>query len=196
MLAPLLCALAACAPSWPEGLSLPAPEQRELPSSTKESVRFREHTLHPLARYSVTALVLSKMRYRFDRFAEVSDTDLALGWGVLSQASVLDRLKIRQNDRYWFWGYQGDPPAPVDELMKSGANTHILVSDKEARRVIDHADRGDVLALEGALVEVVGDDGFTATSSLARDDKGAGACEVFFVERARRVPLDELRGAP
>jgi hypothetical protein len=185
--------LAACSPSWPEGLSLAAPTQGELPSSTPETFRFKDHTFTPLARYTLKGLVLAKMRYRMDRLAEVSQTDLALGWGVMSDARVLSRLRIRQNDRYWFWGFQGEAPAPVDEIQSSAANTHIITSNPEVRRVIDRADTGDVLELDGALVLVQGDDGFEAKSSLSRDDKGGGACEIFFVDRARRVPLEELR---
>jgi hypothetical protein len=185
--------LGACTPSWPEGLALDAPTQGELPSSTPESFRWNDHTFTPLARYTLKGLVLAKMRYRMDRLAEVSQTDLALGWGVMSDARVLSRLRIRQNDRYWFWGFQGEAPAPVDEIQSSAANTHIITSDPEVRRVIDRADTGDVVELDGALVLVKGDDGFEAKSSTLRDDKGGGACEIFWVERARRVPLEELQ---
>ena len=43
-------------------------------------------TLHPLARFSLTARVLSREDYRFDAEAALSPTDLALGWGACPTA--------------------------------------------------------------------------------------------------------------
>ena len=41
---------------------------------------------------------------------------------------------------------------------------------------------GQVMSWLGYLVEAKRDDGFTWTSSLSREDSGAGACELMGVE--------------
>ena len=57
------------------------------------------------------------------------------------------------------------------------------------REVLDDAAResvraGQVVTLRGQLVDATRPDGFTWSTSLRRDDSGAGACELFLVESA------------
>ena len=40
---------------------------------------------------------------------------------------------------------------------------------------------GDIVHLEGQLIEARGKDGSTWRSSMSRDDTGDGACEVVYV---------------
>ena len=42
-----------------------------------------KYTITPLARYTITAVVLSRERYHNDREADLSPVDLALGWGPM-----------------------------------------------------------------------------------------------------------------
>jgi hypothetical protein len=51
-------------------------------------------TLTSLASFDIRARVLARERYRFDRAADLSPIDLALGWGRMSESAVLDQLKI------------------------------------------------------------------------------------------------------
>ena len=69
-----------------------------------------DYLVTPLARYHITAVVLSRERYRNDRAAEIGPVDLALGWGPMSVASVINELKIRQSGRWYEFSYAGDPP--------------------------------------------------------------------------------------
>ena len=46
---------------------------------------------------------------------------------------------------------------------------------------------GERIALAGQLVRVDGDNGFNWTSSLSREDTGAGACELVWVEQLKRL---------
>lgn len=49
-----------------------------------------ELTITPLAGYSIKAVVLSRQRYRYDALAELAPLDLALGWGPMSMAAVIN----------------------------------------------------------------------------------------------------------
>lgn len=50
--------------------------------------------------------------------------------------------------------------------------------EKQLRRVRE----GDVIKFRGYLVRVEASDGWNWTSSLTRDDTGAGACELILLE--------------
>lgn len=139
------------------------------------------HTITPLARYTVTAVVLSRERYRHDRGAELSPLDLALGWGPMSVAGVINDLSISQSGRWYQYSYPGEPPLEPGQITTHSANTHCLPADSDVRRRLLAVNRHDLVTLEGYLVEVTGTDGYHWRSSLSRDDTRGGSCEVLWV---------------
>ncbi|MDR2981331.1 MAG: hypothetical protein LBV12_03685 [Puniceicoccales bacterium] len=72
---------------WP---GRPAPDE---PRQDKEHLpvpfEYKEHQIIPLANYSITGVVLSRSRYRFDRGAVLSPIDIGMGWGRLSEAAII-----------------------------------------------------------------------------------------------------------
>jgi hypothetical protein len=142
-------------------------------------------TLTPRADFEVTARVLAAERYRFDRLARLMPRDLALGWGVMSDSAVLDQLTISQSGRFYFWRTNtATPPVPLELIIASSANMHLIPADRSVAAVIDRVRVGQVVTLQGRLVDVREPGGMLLKTSMTRDDSGAGACEVIFVERA------------
>lgn len=139
------------------------------------------YTIEPLARYHITAVVLSRDRYRNDRSAALSPVDLALGWGPMSVASVINQLTITQSGRWYEYTWSGDPPLDPNLIATHSANTHCLPANAEIRRQLLDVDRHDLVTMDGVLVEVRTDDGFKWRSSLTRTDTGGGSCEVFWI---------------
>ena len=139
------------------------------------------YTITPLARYSISAVVLSRDRYRNDRGADLAPVDLALGWGPMSVASVINELKISQSGRFYEFSYSGDPPLEQRSIEIHSANTHCLPADDVVRRRLLNVKRHELVTMEGLLVEVTGTDGYKWTSSLTREDTRGGACEVFWI---------------
>ena len=139
------------------------------------------YTITPLARYAVTAVVLSRDRYRNDRGATLSPIDLALGWGPMSVASVINGLSISQSGRWYEYRWPGEPPLDPGLIATHSANTHCLPADAEVRRQLLEVKRHELVTMEGYLVEVNAADGYRWRSSLTRDDTGGGACEVFWI---------------
>jgi hypothetical protein len=137
----------------------------------------------PRAQFQITARVLSKKRYRFDKTADLVPYDFALGWGVMSDTAVLDRLTISQSGRWYFWSTQGPLPADPGAIVTSSANMHLIPIDGAVRRVLDNAVKGDVITLTGDLVDLAGA-GITQNTSLTRSDTGGGACEIILVRTA------------
>lgn len=139
------------------------------------------YKITPLARYSVTAVALERERYRFDRGAELAPVDLALGWGPMSVASVINDLSISQSGRWYEYRWQGQPPLDSGSISSHSANTHCLPATPEVREKLLAIKRHDLVVLEGYLVEVTGADGYRWRSSLSRNDTGGGSCEVLWV---------------
>lgn len=138
-------------------------------------------TLTPLAGFSVAARVLGRENYRFDAGATYSPMDLALGWGRMNDDTVLSRLSISQGGRWYRYRWQQQPPIPVDEIVRSSANMHMLPADAAVARALDRVHAGDHVRIDGWLVRIDARDGWHWVSSLRRDDSGDGACELVFV---------------
>jgi hypothetical protein len=137
--------------------------------------------LQPLAGFSVDARVLSREDYSLGREADLSPTDLALGWGRMRDDAVLSQLSIDQSNRWYHYRWQGAPPIPVDEIVRSSANLHMIPSSDVVAKELARVRKGDRVRIEGWLVEADAPDGWRWRSSLTREDSGSGACEVVYV---------------
>jgi hypothetical protein len=165
---------------WP---GRPAPsEPLQVESNLPAPFHYMGFTLSPLARYTVTAVVLCRKRYYADFGSIVSPVDLGLGWGALSEAPVINSLQFSQAGRFLMCS----GPLTDEEMITQSANTHCLATGK-VRAAVLAVRRHELVTLDGYLVSVsapVGD--FTWVSSLTRDDTGPGACEVLWVNRVKR----------
>lgn len=144
------------------------------------------HSFTPLADFALSARVLGREDYRAGREAELSPTDLALGWGPMSDSAVLEHLDISQGGRWYRyrWGAEG-PPIPPADIVRSSANMHMIPADPEVAAVLDEVREGQVIELRGKLVEIRSGDGWRWRSSTSREDSGGGSCEVVWVESLR-----------
>ncbi len=165
----------------PSALSGQAPQQSSVPS-TMPPFRLGEFTVAPLAGFSAEARVLSREDYRFGPESALSPTDLALGWQRMADPTVYSRLDISQSNRWYHyrWGAEG-PPLPVDEIVRSSANMHLVPADQNVARALARVRQGQTVRLQGWLIEVRREDGWTWRSSLTREDSGSGACELIYV---------------
>ena len=167
--------------SQPPGVLAPA-EPVQVPDPG-ESWTFRDHRMTALATFEIRARILGAERYRFDRAAQLSPVDLALGWGPMSDSQVLDAISIRQGDRWYFWSAARLPLMPA-EISSHSANMHMIPATEWVAHRLTRAKPGQLVHLEGKLVRADGPDGWHWVSSLSRTDTGDGSCEVVWVERA------------
>jgi hypothetical protein len=131
--------------------------------------------------------VLSREDYSIDAGSDLSPTDLALGWGRMSDTAVIDQLDISQSVRFFTYRWRENPPIPLKEIERSSANMHVIPADKQVARDLDKVRQGSLIRLQGKLVEARRSDGFHWRSSLTREDTGAGACELILVESIERL---------
>lgn len=182
-----LCALAASACSQHGGAgathghrAIAAPEQHALAQAHPLSIG--HFTLQPRASFAMTVRVLSREDYQLDELAPLAPTDLALGWGRMADDKVLGKIRISQSNRLYYW-YADDYPIPRKEIESSSANMHMVPANDDMAAKLRDVRPGDVVHVEGQLVDVRRDDGWHMATSLARDDDGAGSSEIVLIER-------------
>jgi hypothetical protein len=169
----------------PDGPIAPAdPLQTDL-AETPVVTTLGRWRLTPRARYDITARILSREDYRFDRLSDLIPEDLALGWGPMSDNRVLSAFEITQGARFYSWmPKQPDLPIPRQLVIEHSANTHVIPANSATRHQLARLRVGQVVHLTGFLVDGVRDDGTYIRTSMTRKDTGAGACEVVLVEQA------------
>lgn len=150
--------------------------------------RLEAGALTPLAGFRIEARVLRREDYSIGREAAFSPTDLALGWNRMREDEVLARLDISQSSRWYRYRWQGSPPLPPREIVRSSANMHMIPSTPAVARALRGVRRDDTVRIDGWLVQVDAPDGWRWRSSLTRDDSGNGACELVYVCALQVVP--------
>ncbi len=139
-----------------------------------------------LERFAIDARVLGVAHYRFDREAEIAPVDLALGWGPMSDTAVLDRISISQGGRFYTW-HVDEFPIPRRDIETHSANMHMIPANEAVELELERLRAGAVVRVEGYLVEAHARDGWHWRSSLTREDVGAGACELVWVEHVTQL---------
>ncbi|MEK2690309.1 hypothetical protein [Bdellovibrio sp. GT3] len=160
------------------------PQQEAIPEAERKAIILDSGVAEPLARYKIRARVLSTNRFWFDPGAAISPIDLALGWGPMSDSKVLNELSIGQSLRYYHIKWR-TPPLPKNEMLHHSANVHMIPANKVIKDLLLSLREGNLIELNGELVLFSGKNGGEWKSSLTREDRGAGACELMYVTSVR-----------
>jgi hypothetical protein len=140
-------------------------------------------TLQPLATFSLKARVLGIARYDGGATGELAPFDLALGWGSMSDTGVLERLDIRQRDRFYHWTFWGNPPVPEKDIVSHSTNAHIIPANEGVLRKLKSLQEGSMIQLDGVLVDATHPQADKPwRTSLSRTDAGEGSCEIIYVK--------------
>ena len=154
------------------------PQQTMIPEQRLQIGRW---TLTMRATYQLTARVLAREPYHFDAMSDLVPEDLALGWGPMSDNSVLRTIDISQSNRFYYWRASSATRLARETIISHSANTHVIPQTPAIARALARLRPGEVVTLSGDLVDAVRDDGRSLKTSLVRTDTGAGACEVMLV---------------
>ena len=133
------------------------------------------------------ARVLARKDYRLGAEAELSPTDLVFGWGPMSDPRIYQQLSISQSNRFYFWRYEDKPPIAPEQIIRSSANMHLIPANQAVKAALKKVRPGQLIELSGQLINVSKPSGWRWSSSLTREDSGAGACEVIWVEKLETV---------
>ena len=146
------------------------------------SVTMDGYELTPRAKFEIRARVLSRKDYSWGTEADLSPVDLALGWGVMSDQAVLDRIEISQGSRWYYTRYELPAPISDKEITQNSGNMHMVPAQNRIRKKLKEVRVGDIVRLRGTLVDIDHPSGWYWRTSLSRDDTGGGSCEIVYLE--------------
>jgi hypothetical protein len=176
--------------TWPPGVLVKDDPVQVMLDKPMDLISKGDFILRPLARYTISARVLHTKHYWSGDIAAIAPYDVAVGWGAMSDQSVLDRLGISQSNRFYFYEWQNAPPIPKEEITAHSANMHLIPSSASIRNRIAWLRKGELIRLTGFLVEATNPKlaGMPPwRSSLSRTDSGNGACEIMWVESIEKL---------
>jgi len=166
--------------TYPAGITATDQPKQTNIIETKEW-KLDDFNFKALAEYQIKARVLSRNNFSVGKESEISPFDLALGWGPMSDQSVIDKIDISQSNRWYRW--KADVlPISAREISLNCANVHIIPKDDNVEERFDKVYKGSLVELRGYLVEVTTSEGWRWKSSLKRDDTAGGSCELIWVE--------------
>jgi len=160
------------------------PQQTTIEDTQPKPIALKSFKLTPRARFTAEVRVLSRSRYWLGTLADVSPLDIAVGWGAMSDSAVLKKIDVSQSGRFYFWHYDDEPPIPREIIETHSANWHLVPADNSTWSMLRSLRVGDIVTIDGMLVDLERPDAGTMNTSLRRDDTGAGACEIIYVVRA------------
>jgi hypothetical protein len=106
--------------------------------------------------------------------------DFVLTWGDVTREPYLSRISYLQVGRFYNWS-TNDGSLDLSYVSSHSANTHLIPGGSRLATVLGRVRRGDVVRLEGPLVDVSGPEGFEWKTSVRRTDTGEGGCELIYV---------------
>jgi hypothetical protein len=194
-LAALVVFLSACAPEAaliepppPDPSQEPIQTQDEAPAPfevSRGSYRFR---LHPLAAYILRGVVLGRERYSSGPAGALAPFDVAVAWGAMAQDGLYRKLEWSQSGRWYWWEYGSAFSRDNAFVARYTSNTHVIPGSEPLRRAVRSLKAGDVVELSGELVRAEGTGAiasFRWKSSLNRNDRDAGSCELLYLRRLK-----------
>lgn len=141
-----------------------------------------DYLLTPRAAFRLRARVLSREDYRWSEGSDLAPIDLALGWGVMSDQAVLERIDVSQGARWYFTRYEHPAPISDRQIIRNSANMHLIPANDWVGDKLGELRASDIVQLRGLLVDADRPDGFYWRTSMTREDTGNGSCELFYVE--------------
>ena len=162
-----------------DGVSIAFTTTQQL--TNQADITLNGYNINPLQTFTIKARVLSATHYFFDREADLSPVDLALGWGPMSDDAILKNIKISQANRFYYWKVNNFF-IPRAQIEKNSANMHMIPANDQIEKTLKTIKTGQLVEITGYLVEATAANGWRWKSSLSREDVGAGACELVYVK--------------
>lgn len=143
----------------PPGILAPDPPRISTLAEKGRTFVRNDYVFTALAQLDAKARILSIERYGRDRESQAAPLDVALGWGRMSDSVTLKNVDVAQTQRRVL-SKSYDPALPDAEVEASIVNLHLVTADAEIEKTLKQLRAGNVVRLEGYLVEAVGGDGW------------------------------------
>jgi hypothetical protein len=140
-------------------------------------------------RFEGRAMVLARRNYDVGEFASLAPTDLALGWGPMSDPRVVDQLAFPQfksfSSRFVVPELRRGsdlatrPWPELEAMFAAFTHVHTIPGDAAIRERLAGIRPGQVIRFRATLVDATGPSGAQYASSLALGDRN---CEVAWID--------------
>lgn len=138
-----------------------------------------------LGRIEGRAMVLARRNYDLGEFAALAPTDLALGWGPLSDPRVVDQLTFPQmksfSSRFVVPEFRRGaelatrPREELETVFRSLTHVHTIPADEAIAKTLAGIRPGQVIRFRATLVDATAPSGGRYASSTALGDRN---CEI------------------
>jgi hypothetical protein len=154
--------------------------------------------LRAVAEYELRGRVLGTKRYHSGASADLVPIDVAVGWGPMSDTRALEALTLSMGNRFFFYEWENTPPLSDEVILRNVSNNHVIAANDQVRSTIASLRPGHLIHFRGYLVDATKPGEGSWVTSRRRDDRGNGACEIFYVETARlsETTSSEITGVP
>lgn len=143
----------------PPGILAPDPPSVQLVADKPPLFERDNYAIEGLAQFKAKARVLSLERYGRDPQARIAPLDVALGWDKLSDSTTFKGVDVAQSERkIVFESY--DPALPNELAATMMVNLHVIGADGEVDSKLRDLRRGNIVQIEGWLVEVRAQEGW------------------------------------
>lgn len=184
------------------------PVQINLPDFQKmQKIQIKDKTffINPIAKYSISAMVLSTnmdlgvwglSREDFDYIAMI---DVVLGWGEAANKTLFEKnvkklgqKKHPDGSRMYFWRLKQGSAWSVDYMRSHTSHNHMIAATPNIMSALYCLKKYEIVKMDGYLVDIYKDGNVVAMTSVSRSDtdgtsrprdarKAGGSCEVFYV---------------
>jgi hypothetical protein len=179
--------------TYPAGILIGSEPTQIALTGGEQMIEHGEFHLKPLARFSINGRILHRKTYGYDRQAKLVPVDLALGWGPMSDQAVLDKIKISQSMRFYWYEYRLPPPIAQEQIISHSTNLHVIPATSAVASFCNSLRQGELVHLQGKLVEATGPEIGIWRSSLSRTDTSNGACELMLVDECAKLDPAESK---
>jgi hypothetical protein len=143
----------------PPGILAPDPPSVQMVVDKPPLFERDNYVIEGLAQFKAKARVLSLERYGGDPHARIAPLDVALGWDKLSDSTTFKVVDVAQTERQIvFESY--DPALPNELVATMVVNLHVIGADGEVDSQLRNLRRGNIVQIEGWLVEVRAQEGW------------------------------------
>jgi len=143
----------------PPGILAPDPPSVQMVAEKPPLFERDKYVIEGLAQFKAKARVLSLERYGGDSQARIAPLDVALGWDKLSDSTTFKGVDVAQTERQVvFESY--NPELPNKLVATMVVNLHVIGADGEVDKKLRDLRRGNIVQVEGWLVEVRAQEGW------------------------------------
>jgi len=139
------------------------------------------YTLNPIKGYSAEVRILKHRRYFFEEKKDLSPVDIIVGWSEMSDERNLKFVQLSISKRTFDINFT-KPPIPETSMYKQMELLHLIPSTKEIEEQINWLRTGNIIRIEGKLVNVESINSFNWNSELQQIQDQASKKMILWVE--------------